>query len=206
MVAGAVFSQRAMTMKNYVQYRLLLSLGALALAVGIAGCVTPAPQPTTNNLGLKLAPADLGATISLQQHLAVERDDKVDEIDTALEVDPQQLELVGLALGKRVLSLHYDGKTLQSWRHAMLPEQVRAEDVLQDIQLTLWPADAIQKALPAGWRIEENGLRRTLLSDDVPVMVIDYSNPVRWSGKVVLSNLRYHYRITIQSVSTASAS
>lgn len=191
-------------MQNHILRWLLTLLCGAFVATGISGCATPAQQPPTNNLGLKLAPAALGASISLQQHLAVERDDKVEEIDTALEIDPQQLELVGLALGKRVLTLHYDGKTLQSWRHPMLPEQVRAEDILQDIQLTLWPADVIQKALPAGWRIEENGLRRTLLTGDTPVMVIEYSNPLRWSGKVILSNLRYHYRITIQSVSTAS--
>jgi hypothetical protein len=177
---------------------------AALVALVLAGCVTTAPPPQSNNLGLKLAPATLGASISLQQHLTVERDDKIDELDTALEIDPEQLELVGLALGKRVMTLHYDGKTLQSWRHPLLPEQVRAEDVLQDIQLTLWPADAIQQALPPGWRIEENGLRRTLLSSDVPVMLIDYSTALRWNGKVILTNLRYHYRITIQSVSTAS--
>jgi hypothetical protein len=76
--------------------------------------------------------------------------------------------------------------------------------VLQDIQLTLWPADVIQQALPAGWRIEDNGLHRIILMGDTPVMTIDYSNRLRWSGKVILSNLRYHYRITIQSVSTSS--
>lgn len=191
-------------MKSNFPHRLSNFFGAAFLAIAVAGCVTPAPQPPTNNLGLKLAPAALGASISLQQHLAVERDGKVEELDTALEVDEQQLELVGLALGKRVMSLHYDGKTLQTWRHPMLPEQVRAEDVLQDIQLTLWPADVIQQALPPGWRIEEKGLRRTLLEGDTPVMVIDYSSSLRWSGKVTLSNFRYHYRITIQSVSTAS--
>jgi hypothetical protein len=190
-------------MQNNIRRAFLKLVCCAFIASGLTACVTPAPQPPTNNLGLKLAPAALGASISLQQHLAVERDGKVEELDTALEVDSQQLELAGLALGKRVMSLHYDGKTLQSWRHPMLPEQVRAEDVLQDIQLTLWPADVIQQALPAGWRIEEKGLHRTLLESDIPVMVIDYSNQVRWSGKVVLSNLRYHYRITIQSVSTA---
>lgn len=190
-------------MQNNIRVRLWNLICSAFIVLGMAACVTPASQQPTSHLGLTLAPAALGASISLQQHLTVERDDKVDELDTALEIDPQRLELVGLALGKRVLTLHYDGKTLQSWRHPMLPEQVRADDVLQDIQLTLWPADVIQQALPADWRIEEKGLRRTLLADDVPVMVIDYSNQLRWSGKVILSNLRYHYRITIQSVSTA---
>jgi hypothetical protein len=37
----------------------------------------------------------------------------------------------------------------------------------------------------------------------MPVMVIDYSGQPRWIGKIELSNLRYHYRLTIQSVSTS---
>jgi hypothetical protein len=199
----ALFSQGGMTMQNLAGKLRRLLFIAWAVAV-MAGCVSAPPAPPANRLGLKLAPAELGASISVQQHLTVERDGKTDEIDTALEIDPDQLELVGLALGKRVLTLLYDGKTLQSWRHPMLPQQVQAEDVLQDIQLTLWPADAIRRALPAGWRIEEKGLHRTLLAGDTEVMTIDYSNPLRWNGKVVLTNLRYHYRITIQSVSTAS--
>ena len=83
----------------------------------------------------------------------------------------------------------------------MVPAQLRDEDVLEDVQLTLWPVEAIRQALPAGWRIEEEGMRRTLSAGDTPVMVIDYSSQPRWSGKVVLTNLRYHYRLTIESVS-----
>jgi len=132
----------------------------------------------------------------------VEREGRIDELDAALEVDPQRLELVGLALGQRVLTLHYDSERLKSWRHSMLPAQLRDEDVLEDLQLTLWPVDAIRPALPAGWRIEENGLHRTLLLGDVPVVLINYSGQPRWIGKIELSNLRYRYRLTIQSVST----
>jgi len=107
-----------------------------------------------------------------------------------------------MTLGQRVLTLHYDGETLQSWRHSMLPAQLRDEDVLEDLQLTLWPVDAIRSALPPRWRIEESGQRRTLFIDDMPVMVIDYSGQPRWIGTIELFNLRYHYRLTIQSVST----
>jgi len=180
--------------------RRLVVLGLFALV--LCGCATPAAQPA--RLGLKLAPSALGTSISLQQHLRVEREGRVDELDAALEVDPQRIDLVGLALGQRVLVLHYDGQTLQSWRHPMVPAQLRDEDVLEDVQLTLWPADAIRQALPAGWRIEEDGLRRTLLAGDVPVMVIEYSSHTRWSGKVELTNFHYHYRLTIESVSNGS--
>jgi hypothetical protein len=184
--------------------RVTLRLFMLELFAPVAlifcGCAMSVHPP--GRLGLKLPPAALGSSISLQQHLTVERGEHTDELEAALEVDQQRLDLVGLALGQRVLTLHYDGERLQSWRHSMLPAQLRDEDVLEDLQLTLWPVDAVRSALPAGWRIEENGLRRTLLRDDMPVMVIDYSGQPRWIGKIQLSNLRYHYRLTIQSVST----
>ena len=84
----------------------------------------------------------------------------------------------------------------------LVPEQLRGEDVLEDLQLTLWPLDVIEKALPAGWTIAEAGRRRTLRLLDQPVLVIDYSGEPRWSGKIELTNLRYRYRLTIQSVSS----
>ena len=178
------------------------------VALMLGGCAatsttTPATPPPAR-LALKLAPAALGETIALQQHLKVERNGRIDELDAALEVDPSHIELVGLALGQRVLSLDYDGKELKSWRHVMLPAQVQAEDVLQDLQLVMWPVAAIGSALPAGWRIEDVGLRRTLYQDDMPETVIDYSGLPHWSGKVTLENLRFHYRLTIQSVPSST--
>ena len=169
-----------------------------AVAVGLLGCAGAAPQPA--RLGLRLAPATLGTSLSLQQHLMVERQGRIDELDAALEVDRERLDLVGLALGQRILALHYDGRSLQSWRHPLVPEQLRGEDVLEDLQLTLWPIEVIKSALPAGWSIEENDRRRTLRLLDQAVLVIEYSGEPRWSGKIELTNLRYQYRLRIQSV------
>jgi hypothetical protein len=177
-----------------------LSSSALASALlALAGCAAPPPLAPPARLGLKLAPSALGESINLQQHLKVERGGRTDELDAALEVDAAQLQLVGLAFGQRVLSLRYDGKELTSWRHVMLPSQVRPEDVLEDIQLALWPAGAIAQALPSGWRIEDQGLHRSLYLDDAVIATVDYSGLPRWSGTVVLQNLRYKYRLTIES-------
>ncbi len=169
----------------------------LSIVLLLSACAT---TPPVARLGLQLAPAELGESIALQQHLTIERNGRTDEMDAALEVDGAQLQLVGLALGQRVLSLTYDGKAMTSWRHFMLPQQVRAEDILEDMQLTLWPLASIQKALPAGWRIVDQELRRSLYLDDTLICVITYSAMPRWSGTVQLDNLRYHYRITIQSL------
>lgn len=171
---------------------------AYLMMVLMAGCVTRPLEPA--RLNLQLTPAELGESIALQQHLTVERNGKIDELDAALEIDDSHLQLVGLALGQRVLSLSYDGKKLTSWRHFMLPKQVRAEDILEDIQLTLWPSDSIRKALPPGWRIEDSELQRTLYMGDNLIYQINYSSMPRWSGTVKLENLRYHYSLIIQSV------
>jgi hypothetical protein len=124
----------------------------------------------------------------------------MDELDVALEIDTERIDLVGLAWGRRVLSLHYDGKSLETWRDPMVGKGLRGEDVLEDLQLTLWPIEQICLALPTGWRIEEKGLRRTLYLEDEPVTVIEYSAQPRWSGTIELTNLRYRYRLTIHSV------
>lgn len=184
-------------MWNWLKPGTVRCLAAVA-AVVLSACAGSAP-PAAARLGLKLAPSALGESISVQQHLRVERNGRSDELDVALEVEPQKLEMVGLALGQRVLSLRYDGQQLSSWRHVMLPSQVKAEDVLEDMQLTLWPAAAVRAALPPGWQVEEQGLRRTLSLNGETIMVINYSGLPRWSGKLVLENLRYKYRLTIES-------
>jgi len=177
--------------------RLILML-ALAPLLVLTSCATNPAAPA--RLGLQLAPSALGATIALQQHLTIERNGKTDELDAALEVDADQLQLVGLAFGQRVLSLHYDGSHMTEWRHFMLPAQVRSEDILEDMQLTLWPLESIRQALPAGWSIQDQGMQRNLYRDDVLICTIHYSSMPRWSGTVQLENIRYHYRITIVSL------
>jgi Protein of unknown function (DUF3261) len=176
----------------------LIALGSLIFGA----CAVPAHQPA--RLGLKLAPSALGESISLQQHLTVERNGRVDELDAVLEVDSRRLDLVGLVLGQRVLTLHYDGQILNTWRHPLFPLEVRDEDILEDLQLILWPADAVRQALPGGWRIEEKDSRRTILIGQMPVTVIDYTGEPRWNGQIELSNVRYQYRLIIQSVSNGS--
>lgn len=169
----------------------------LVAALLVGGCATRQEGPA--RLGLHLAPAALGETISVQQHLTVQRVGNTNDLDAALEVDAHKVSLVGLALGMRVLSLEYDGKNLTEWRHAMLPAQVRAADVLEDVQLTLWPVAEIARALPAGWTVEEQGLRRTLRLNGEVVATIVYSGMPRWQGTAVLDNRRYQYKLTIVS-------
>lgn len=177
---------------------LCVRVGAGLMLAALLGACATAPAPVAR-LGLRMAPATLGANINVQQQLTVERDGRTHDLLAALEVDPAHLRLVGLALGMRVLSLEYDGVNVNEWRHPMLPAQVRADDVLEDLQLTLWPRDALEAALPPGWEIEDDDLRRTLRLNGEVVATITYSAMPRWQGTAVLENLRYHYRLTVVS-------
>ncbi|MEW7847789.1 DUF3261 domain-containing protein [Massilia aurea] len=172
-------------------------LSPIAAVLLLAACAT-APQAPAR-LGLRLVPAALGETISVQQQLTVERAGTTNDLVAALEVDPQHVSLVGLAMGMRVLSLDFDGREVKEWRHAMLPSQVRAADVLEDLQLTLWPLAEIARALPPGWTIVDDGLRRTLSRDGAVVATVSYSTMPRWQGTAVLDNVRYGYRLTVVS-------
>jgi Protein of unknown function (DUF3261) len=168
---------------------------SLGLAIIVVGACGPPPQPA--RLGLRLLPAALGASLNLQQHLTVEQGGHVVDLDIALEVDEHEVNIIGLVLGRRVLTLHYDGQTIDMWRDPMVPPQLRGEDVLEDIQLTLWPVESIREVLPNGWRIEENGRHRILFLNGEVVTLIYYNGEPRWSGEVVLRNVRYQYKLTI---------
>src|SRR5581483_6426347 len=124
--------------------RHLLILLLLELSNCAAAQVAPPRTP-----GLMLPPRSLGDSINVQQHLSVSLNDAApQELDAALEIDSDRLKLVCLALGQRVLAIDYDGKNLRSWKHQFVPSQLRAEDILQDIQLTFWPAEVIAAGLP----------------------------------------------------------
>ena len=83
----------------------------------LTGCAAPAAL----RLGLKLSPASLGESISLQQRLTVQRGDRIDQLDAALEVDEESVHLIILMLGRRMLSLVFDGQAVETWRDPAVP-------------------------------------------------------------------------------------
>ena len=87
---------------------------------------------------------------------------QVRELDALLEVDATIVRLAVQAMGRTGVRLQWDGKDLVEDRAAWLPAAVRGERVLDDVQFSLWPADAIRSALPAGWELTERGTFREL--------------------------------------------
>lgn len=166
------------------------------LACLLTACVT---VPAAPRWTLALPPASFGQTLSLQQRVTVERAGRSDTLDAVLDITPEQLTLVGLALGQRVLTLGYDGSKFNETRHPMLPDNVRGADILSDIELALWPAEAIRAALPAGWSLADDTTERVLSQHGRIVASIRYTANPRWQGRIELNNQQYGYRLTILS-------
>ncbi|WP_245622529.1 DUF3261 domain-containing protein [Pseudoxanthomonas dokdonensis] len=176
---------------------------SFCLCVLLVGCATqapPAPVAAADTLPpLRLSPASLGRSLSLQQRLTFLADGRQRSVEALLEADPQQVQLLVLAMGQTGSRLRWDGQTLQEQRAAWLPPQVQGARVLDDLQLSLWPAPAIQAALPAGWQLQADGDHRVLSHDGQP----------RWTMQrlaadtIRLDNLVQGYQLTIETAAEA---
>jgi hypothetical protein len=172
---------------------------ALASGVALGGCAV-APRPTDGVPPLRLAPAALGRTLDLQQHITLSAAGREQQMDVLLEADAARVKLAVVAMGQVAARIEWDGTTLTEWHSAWWPSAVSSTRILNDMQLSLWPLAAVQSALPAGWRASDEGGTRTLTEEGVAVMV------VRHLGAEVLEleQRRDHYRLTVVSRPAAS--
>lgn len=170
----------------------------LAATLLLASCAhvqhRPSPSPA-----LRLAPATLDASLSLQQRLTVRHGARTQRADALLEVDDNTLRLVLLVGPKRMLTLMFDGESVEETRDPALPEALAGERFVDDIQLAYWPAAAIRSVLPPGWTLDESPLRRTLRQDGAAAVEVHYSQATRWLGHIEIHHLRQDYRLSIDS-------
>jgi hypothetical protein len=174
----------------------LIAVVALALALALAACATVPPRAAPRDAPqLRLAPALLGRTLNLQQHLTLQAPGREQQLDVLLEADERHVQLGVLALGQVAARLDWDGVTLAESHAPWWPQAVSAARILSDLQLALWPVAAIRAALPAGWRLDESGNVRTLTQDGDVVTVITRTAPL----VVEIDQRREHFKLKIES-------
>lgn len=186
------------------------TLSALVIAaVLIAGCAAPAKRsemPTTahDTVLLRLPPASLQRTLSLQQSIEVDygvggrREHR--ELQVLLEADAAHTRLAAIGGGQVLARLDWDGNDLKITRAPWAPDAVQPERILSDLQLSLWPAEAIRQALPQGWRLDDAPTERRLRQGDEVVMEIRYPDP----ATTLIEQRRDGYRLTIRTLPAAT--
>lgn len=169
----------------------------LILSLLLAACSAP-PARLEVPLGAVSAAA-FGHSLTLTQQITVERRGEARSIEAVLAISPERIDLAGLAMGQRLIDVHFDGRSITEKRSPLLPEAVTGARILRDVMLAYWPREALMAALPAGWRIEDAAGRRQVLFGDERVISIEYSGEPRWRGRAHLIQHRLGYSLTIDS-------
>lgn len=182
---------------------LALLLGACAGTAPLSDApeaTKPAARATPPALALpKVAPADLGVTVQLNQHLRIARGAEQHEIDAVLAVGPDRIKLAAFGMGVRLITVSYDGERITEQRHPLLPAAVDGERILRDLVLTYWPQAAVQARLPQGWQVAESGPIREVSWQGQTVLRITYDAAPRWAGRARLQNVQHGYELLVAS-------
>jgi hypothetical protein len=178
-----------------VRMNLRLSMAAMAVVLAtLVGCAS-APRGDDTMPLLRLSPASLGATLALQQQLTVTVRGQTQRLDVLLEADAQAVRLAVVSLGQTAARLDWDGRELTQTRAAWWPQAITAERILADLQLTLWPAQAVSSALPPGWTLASTPGLRVLSHDGRPVVRVRYEG----GDTSELEHLLEGYRVRVES-------
>lgn len=165
----------------------------------LASCVTPSIVKQTDEPPL-LPPAALGRALHADQLLSAEYDGQSWTMQGAVETTSSEVRLAGLnPLGQRIITLRWDGMKLTEERDKHLPERIRGERILGDVQLIYWPRAALIAALPQEWTVEDTPGERIVQHDKQPFARIRCDGADPWQGRCVFEQQRHGYRLTIDS-------
>lgn len=185
---------------------------AFVVSIILMGCASkPIKQPNQVEVAQGTfvtlpQPKEYGCDLSLSQLISVEFQGTKQQLPVQLQLTGNDLVLAGFASwGSRLLSLDYDGLTLDTYVMAGLADTLPPpEQVLFNVMITLWPLEAWQSPLNSiGWTLTESDNHR-ILRDDVGNIVLDArydSIADKFSGDITLSSPNLGYVITIKTFS-----
>lgn len=173
----------------------------------LSGCaLLPREEPAEQDAGrFELMPIaqPLGPARRIVQQINAVWSDGQESLLAVLELDAGHIAMAGLSNdGLSLFNLTYDGNTVVSDKSPLLPESVKPEFILTDLQLVYWPIAKLQKILPVKWRLEDVDKKRFLYVSDKKQVEVNYLSPDPvWPKVVELVNFQYNYRLHITTIS-----
>ncbi len=161
-------------------------------------CLSACASLLTRDLPLlQIAPASLGGARTVQQQLQVSYPGGSVVMESVLQLDAQQLEVINSAMGLRMATLDYDGQNL----HAdVLPAmKLPPQRIINDLLMVFAPQPVLQQALPDGWVVHDDGNTRSIARGKDVIVEINWSDPDHWQGRAVLKHHQLGYTLTIDS-------
>ncbi|MEZ8281821.1 DUF3261 domain-containing protein [Vibrio splendidus] len=182
----------------------------------LSACSMVSQQPTGASVSInkdtELAlplPAELGYSLTASQLISATWETDTQQLPVQVEVTTDKVVLAGFSSwGTRILSLQYQNQVIDtqvlSGLGATLPQP---EQVLFNLMLTLWPAEAWTQPLQnISWHLVDTDNTRTVFDDDQQAIIrIEYqakANEPKLSGDIVFKHLIQGYTITIQTLNS----
>jgi hypothetical protein len=177
---------------------------AAALTSGCAALFRAEPLEEPQNL--LVAPALLGER-TVEQRLVIRWPGGERTVEAVLEITPERLQLVLLALGMRVSNLEYDGKTIEETRH--IPQAPPGKRMVRDLLLMTTPLAELRQALPEGWGAEDRRQKtedrktpvrqREIQENGQTRIMIRYFSDSPWQGRVEFEHRALGYQLILDS-------
>lgn len=186
----------------------------IALAVAASGCALtgrdrdPLPTPIAENSGMQVQiaqgvmltlpePPNYPETRTIVQTGRAQYGDTRGAFDAVLSLSPERVEIVlAMVGGPRLVTIDWDEAGVREERAVFAPDSIPVENILADIFMATWPADAVTAALPdgVGLTVGDDGARTIRRGDDVLIEIAcDPANAAR----TVVRNASLGYEVTL---------
>lgn len=123
-------------------------------------------------------------------------------LNCVVSIQGNEMSVIGLnAMGVRLFTLRYDGRAVTAEKTFGLPEELKPEFLIADLQFVFWPLKSLEGPLrEAGYQVSEPapGTRRLRRGDRL-IAEAHYSGADPWAGRSWLVNLEYGYSLQIEA-------
>ena len=123
--------------------------------------------------------------------------------DAYLASNRRELKLSVLFMGFRAWDITYNGEMIFEERTSQVPQELQANYLLRDITLCYWPASSIMRQSPKLLIVDQPHER--LVKDQqsgeilLSIRYLDNSGPDAPIGRLILTNHKEHYQLSIDS-------
>lgn len=152
---------------------------------------------------IKLLPPNmLPEPMTMTQALNITYKGRTEQIDALLQWGRSDMRLALMKFGRRVMTIAYDGRQVTEDKDPRVPDFIKGEQVLFDIQQVFLPEVALRNHLSKDYTVLNSGGNRVVSYKGRPVYKITYSSSDFHSileGRVHLTHLIYGYEMTIDA-------
>jgi hypothetical protein len=186
---------------------------ATVLAFGmLAGCASGRDTSRVALLAPDLpfrtpGPRELGASVRVTQLITARYQGETYAFETQLSVSPERLTLVCIdPFGRRALTVVSTGADLAVDAAPWLPDGLRPENILADMAVVYWPAEAVRSALYGTSATMSGDARHraiTVHGREVVRVEYDDAQDKAWSSSARYKNNAFGYELILRSASVA---